>query len=146
MHVLRAEKGYIIVGQETDGTVTPDDLGLGWAIGKAKSDFVGKRGMVRAGLTGPDRRQLVGLAPADARVPQDGAQLLPTADARQAEGHVTSAYASAVLGRPIALGLLAGGRARQGETVFATRLDGPPQPLTVVAPVFWDPEGTRLHG
>ena len=39
MHVLRAEKGYIIVGQETDGTATPDDVGLGWAIGKAKDRF-----------------------------------------------------------------------------------------------------------
>ena len=47
MHVLRAEKGYIIVGQETDGTVTPDDVGLGWAIGKSKPDFVGKRSLAR---------------------------------------------------------------------------------------------------
>ena len=39
MHVLRAEKGYIIVGQETDGTATPDDVGLGWAIGKAEAGF-----------------------------------------------------------------------------------------------------------
>ena len=31
LHVLRAEKGYPIIGQETDGTVTPDDLGLGRA-------------------------------------------------------------------------------------------------------------------
>ena len=49
MHVLRAEKGYIIVGQETDGTVTPDDLGLDWAVGKTKPDFVGKRSLVAAG-------------------------------------------------------------------------------------------------
>ena len=61
MHVLRAEKGYIIVGQDTDGTVTPDDAGLSWAIGKAKPDFVGKRSLERAALSAPDRRQLVGL-------------------------------------------------------------------------------------
>ncbi len=65
MHVLRAEKGYIIVGQETDGTVTPDDLGLGWAIGKGKADFVGKRSLARPDFRKPDRRQLVGLATAD---------------------------------------------------------------------------------
>ncbi len=47
MHVLRAEKGYIIVGQDTDGTVTPDDAGLSWAIGKNKADFVGKRSLQR---------------------------------------------------------------------------------------------------
>ena len=52
MHVLRAEKGYIIVGQETDGTVTPDDAGLGWAVGKNKPDFVGKRSLAR-----PRRRE-----------------------------------------------------------------------------------------
>ena len=45
--MLRAEKGYIIVGQETDGTVIPADLGLDWAIGKAKRDFVGKRSLTR---------------------------------------------------------------------------------------------------
>ncbi|MCO6416319.1 2Fe-2S iron-sulfur cluster-binding protein [Siccirubricoccus sp. KC 17139] len=146
MHVLRAEKGYVIVGQETDGTVTPLDLGLGWVIGKAKRDFIGKRSLARAEMQRPDRRQLVGLAPLEGRAPEEGAQLLARPGAREAEGHVTSAYASAALGRPIALGLLARGRARHGETVLATRLDGPPQPLQIVPPVFWDPEGKRLHG
>ena len=47
MHVLRAEKGYIIVGQETDGTVIPADLGLDWTIAKSKPDFVGKRSLAR---------------------------------------------------------------------------------------------------
>ena len=70
MHVLRAEKGYIIVGQETDGTVTPDDAGLGWAIGKTKPDFVGKRSLARETMHAPDRKQLVGLLTAD---PQGGA-------------------------------------------------------------------------
>src|SRR5204863_530722 len=65
MHVLRAEKGYIIVGQDTDGTVTPDDAGLGWAIGKNKPDFVGKRSLERAAMTSPQRRQLVGLLTTD---------------------------------------------------------------------------------
>ena len=61
MHVLRAEKGYIIVGQETDGTVIPADLGLDWAIGKAKRDFVGKRSLTRPDMLRADRKQLVGL-------------------------------------------------------------------------------------
>src|SRR5207244_12925799 len=60
MHVLRAEKGYIIVGQDTDGTVTPDDAGLGWAIGKNKPDFVGQRSLARPAMVSPDRRPLVG--------------------------------------------------------------------------------------
>jgi glycine cleavage system aminomethyltransferase T len=65
MHVLRAEKGYIIVGQETDGTVTPLDLGMGWIVSKAKRDFIGKRSFARADTTRDDRKQLVGLLPED---------------------------------------------------------------------------------
>ena len=85
MHVLRAEKGYIIVGQDTDGTVTPDDAGLGWAIGKAKPDFVGKRSLARpdhASRSG--RKQLVGLLTDDpAVVLEEGAQIV--ADPKPAE-------------------------------------------------------------
>jgi sarcosine oxidase subunit alpha len=94
-----------------------------------------------------DRRQLVGLRPHDGRnLPDEGAQLIATATSREAEGHVTSAYRSASLGHPIALGLLAGGRARLGDTVFATSLNGPPMALEVVSPVFLDPKGDRLRG
>jgi sarcosine oxidase subunit alpha len=145
MHVLRAEKGYVIVGQETDGTVTPDDLGYGWAIGKAKRDFIGKRSLARPDMRRADRLQLVGLRPRDGRVPDEGAQLVASAAGQgaaqgTAQGHVTSAYDRAVLG------LLRGGRGRMGETVFATSLDGPALALEVVAPVFLDPKGERLHG
>ena len=74
MHVLRAEKGYLVIGQDTDGRVTPDDAGLARAIGRNKRDFVGKRSLERAELRRPDRRQLVGLLPRDGRVPPEGAQ------------------------------------------------------------------------
>ncbi len=147
MHVLRAEKGFIIVGQETDGTVTPDDAGLTWAIGKAKRDFIGKRSLARPDMLRPDRRQLVGLLPVDGNsLPDEGAQLLAEPAARQAQGHVTSAYRSATLGHPIALGLLEAGRARLGETVWATNLAGPPVALRLVGPVFHDPKGDRVNG
>jgi sarcosine oxidase subunit alpha len=146
MHVLRAEMGYIIVGQETDGTVTPDDLGLSWAVGARKRDFIGRRSLRLPDLRREDRLQLVGLAARDRTVPDESAQLVGAADgAPPSLGHVTSAYWSAVLDRPIALGLLARGRQRHGETVFATRLDGPPQALEVVAPQFLPPRG-RQHG
>ena len=65
MHVLRAEKGFIIVGQETDGTVTPDDVGLNGLVSKVKADFVGKRSLARPDLVGEGRKQLVGLMTAD---------------------------------------------------------------------------------
>jgi sarcosine oxidase subunit alpha len=150
MHVLRAEKGYIIVGQDTDGTVTPVDLGMEWAIGKAKSDFVGKRSLVRSDLVKPNRPQLVGLLTQDSSfVPDMGAQIVPVAQPQpgsSALGFVSSSYDSAVLGRSIVMGLVASGRARMGETVFVTRLDGDAVPATIVDPIFYDPQGERLHG
>jgi len=149
MHVLRAEKGYLIVGQDTDGTATPDDMGLTWAIGKKKRDFVGKRSIGRASMQDPARRQFVGLRTADPAVVLDeGVQLVETPGQSvpmKIVGHVTSAYASAALGRSIALAMLAGGRARAGSTVYAA-MPGGDMPVTVTSTVFYDPEGARLHG
>jgi sarcosine oxidase subunit alpha len=146
MHVLRAEKGFVIVGQETDGTVTPGDLGL--PQGMAKADFVGKRSLLRPDMLAADRRQLVGLLTDDpAIVPEEGAQLVGEASqapGAPALGHVTSAYRSPALGRSIALALLAGGRARIGERVFVAGARGA-MAVTVTAPVFLDPQGERLH-
>ena len=139
MHVLRAECGYIIVGQETDGTVTPQDLGLDGMIGKTKRDFVGKRSLARPDLAAPNRKQLVGLLTDDPTlVIEEGAQLV--ADPRravpmQALGHVTSSYFSANCGRSIALALVAGGRGRIGETLHATTPTGF-APVKVASPVF----------
>ena len=148
MHVLRAEKGYIIVGQDTDGTVTPDDAGLGWAIGKNKPDFLGKRSLQRPAMTSPDRRQLVGLLTEDPRVVLDeGAQLMAQPGApvpTRPEGFVTSSYHSATLGRSIALALVAGGRARSGQTLYAPMPAGD-VPVQVTSPVFYDPKGERLN-
>jgi sarcosine oxidase subunit alpha len=148
MHVLRAEKGYIIVGQDTDGTVTPDDVGLSWAIGKNKSDFVGKRSLARPAMTSPDRLQLVGLLTRDPHtVLEEGSQVMAEVGTRpptRALGHVTSSYYSAALGRSIAMARIAGGRARLGQTLYVP-VDGSDVPVEVASPVFYDPEGKRLH-
>jgi sarcosine oxidase subunit alpha len=149
MHVLRAEKGYIIVGQETDGTVTPDDAGLGWAIGKTKPDFVGKRSLQRPSMSAPDRKQLVGLFTADPQVVLDEGSQIMQGPGQQPPvrpiGHVTSSYDSAVLGKSIALALLSGGRARMGETLYVPTGSGDIA-VKVTSPVFYDPEGARLNG
>jgi sarcosine oxidase subunit alpha len=149
MHVLRAEKGYIIVGQDTDGTVTPDDVGLGWAIGKNKADFVGKRSLMRPAMSAPQRRQLVGLMSKDPQVVlEEGAQVLAEAGARPPShplGHVTSSYHSACLGRSIALGLVSGGRTRLGETLYVPGAHGETA-VEVTATVFYDASGARIHG
>lgn len=148
MHVLRAEKGYIIVGQDTDGTVTPDDVGLAWAIGRDKPDFVGKRSLARPAFASADRRQLVGLRTLDPRVVlEEGAQVMAEAGTRpptRAIGHVTSSYYSSVLGRSIAMGLIAGGRARVGQTLHVLVAERDVA-VEVSSPVFYDPEGKRLH-
>ncbi len=148
MHVLRAEKGFIIVGQDTDGTVTPMDAGLDWAIGKKKPDFVGKRSLARPDIVAPGRKQLVGLLTEDPNVVLDeGAQIV--ADPAQAVpmtmiGHVTSSYWSATLGRSIALAMVAGGQGRMGETLYVPMPDRTHR-VVVSEMVFLDAEGTRLH-
>ena len=148
MHVLRAEKGYIIVGQETDGTATPDDAGLGWAIGRNKKDFVGKRSLSRPALAASGRKQLVGLLTEDPlSVLEEGAQIV--ADPAQKIpmtmiGHVTSSYQSAALGHSIALAMVADGRARLGQTLHVPMPDRT-MAVRVVSSVFYDPEGERLN-
>ena len=149
MHVLRAEKGYIIVGQDTDGTVTPDDAGLAWAIGKAKKDFVGKRSLARPDMMAANRKQLVGLLTDDpGAVLEEGAQIVATADPKpgaHAFGHVTSAYLSPALGRSIALALIESGRRRLGEKLYSSDARRR-RAVTAVDTVFFDKEGARLNG
>jgi len=110
--ILRLEKGHFIVGQDTDGTVTPDDAGLSWAIGRNKADFVGKRSLQRPALQSPDRRQLVGLLTTDPQlVLEEGSQVLGQAENAapvRPLGHVTSSYYSATLDRSIAMALALG--------------------------------------
>jgi sarcosine oxidase, subunit alpha len=148
MHVLRAEKGYVIVGQDTDGTATPDDVGLSWAIGRNKADFIGKRSIGRAAMKAPQRKQLVGLRTLDpGTVLEEGAQVVALGGQKPPMtllGHVTSSYFSAALGHSIALAMVAGGRARHGQTMFVPMPRGN-IPVQVTSPVFYDPEGTRLH-
>ena len=150
MHVLRAEKGFIIVGQETDGSVTPVDLGMNWLLSKEK-DFLGKRSLARPDCLREDRKQLVGLLSSDRRtVLPEGTQLIEEAGRTGPApvpmcGHVTSSYHSACLGHPVALALVAGGRARKGDNVFAALPGREPLPVQVVSPVFYDPEGERQH-
>jgi sarcosine oxidase subunit alpha len=150
MHVLRAEKGYPIVGQDTDGTVTPHDLGMSWIVRNDDSDFIGKRSLARPDALRPDRKQLVGLLPTDrtTRLPE-GAQVIAASAAESPPvpmlGHVTSSYRSAALGRPFALGMLRGGRSLVGRTVDAA-LATAAVPCEVTAPSFVDPEDARRDG
>jgi sarcosine oxidase subunit alpha len=150
MHVLRAEKGYPIIGQDTDGTVTPQDLGMSWVVSKKKPDFVGKRSFSRPENLRPDRKHLVGLLPVqrDVLLPE-GAQLIadpePGPPPVPMLGHVTSSYRSVALEGTFALALVKGGRDRIGDTLYSTVADRL-VPVTVTEPVLYDPEGARRDG
>ncbi len=150
MHVLRAEKGYIIVGQDTDGSVTPADLGMEWLVSKDK-DFIGRRSLLRPDTARDDRKQLVGLLSEDPSVViPEGSQLVDDASASASApvpmlGHVTSSYESPALGRSIALALVKAGRRRTGEMLLAPLRDGRRIRARIVSPVFLDPEGTRQN-
>ncbi|MCD9878672.1 sarcosine oxidase subunit delta family protein [Streptomyces guryensis] len=150
MHVLRAEKGYPIIGQDTDGTITPHDLGMSWAVSKKKPDFIGKRSFARADAVRPDRKHLVGLLPEDpGTFLPEGTQLVAESELPAPPvpmlGHVTSSYRSAALGRTFALALIKGGRERIGERLYAVVRDRL-VPVTVAGPVLYDPEGARRDG
>lgn len=149
MHVLRAEKGYIIVGQDTDGTVTPNDAGLDWAVGKKKTDFVGIRGLTRPDLVAKGRRQLVGLKTKDPRtVLEEGAQIVDNPSQpipMKMIGHVTSSYWSENCGRSIAFALLEGGRDRVGQSFYVPMPTGLIE-VEVTGMVFFDEKGERLNG
>ncbi|BCH63855.1 sarcosine oxidase subunit alpha [Agrobacterium vitis] len=149
MHVLRAEKGYIIVGQDTDGTLTPDDANYGWAVSKKKTDFVGIRGLKRPDLVQEGRKQLVGLKTKDPNdVLEEGAQIVANPNQPKPMtmlGHVTSSYWSENLGQSIAIATVAGGRARMGETLYVPMPDKTIA-VEVTDMVFYDKEGSRIHG
>ncbi len=152
MHVLRAEKGYPIVGQDTDGTVTPQDAGMDWIVSKQK-EFIGRRSYSRVDTTRPDRKHMVGVLPVDRRtVLPEGAQLVEVGtsigdgpDPVPMLGHVTSSYHSAALDRPFGLALLAGGRDRIGERVLAPVGEQLIE-VEVTSPVLYDPEGAKRDG
>lgn len=149
MHVLRAEKGYVIVGQDTDGSVTPADLGMDWIVNPSKGDFVGRRSLRRGDTARPDRKHLVGLLPVttDAQLPE-GAQIVLEDTGRipmPLAGHVTSSYRSPALERSFALAMVAGGHELHGRTVYAPLPEGTIA-CTVTSPTLYDPEGARRDG
>ena len=153
---MRAEKGFIMIGDETDGTVIPQDLGLDWAISKKKADYLGKRAQERPHMTDPDRWKLVGFETLDGSVLPDGsyavAEGLNANGQRNTQGRVTSTYFSPTLGRGIAMGLVLHGPDRMGEVLEFNTTRPPAKgeaPRTIkariVSPVFFDPEGEKQN-
>jgi len=149
LHVMRAEKGFIMIGDETDGTVIPQDLGLDWAISKKKPDYLGKRAQERVHMASPERWKLVGLQTLDGSVLPDGAYAVAEGvnanGQRNVQGRVTSTYFSPTLGRGIAMGLVRRGPERMGEVLDFPTTGGRVMQARIVSPVFYDPEGARQN-
>ena len=149
LHVLRAEKGYIVVGDETDGTTTPVDVGLDGLVSKKKADFIGKRSLEQSYLKGPNRKQLVGLLTEDpGEVLPDGAYAVRQVKDKppmEMIGQVTSSYRSPTLGRSIAMALIENGRARMGETISFPLPGGKVVKAKITDTVFYDKEGAKLN-
>ncbi len=147
MHIMRAEKGFIMIGDETDGTVIPQDLNLGWAISKKKADYLGKRGQERTHLASPDRWKLAGFETLTGGVIPDGSYIIADGfnanGQRNTQGRVTSTYYSPTLKKGIAMGLIRGGMDRLGEVVEFNTITGGTVKARVVDPVFYDKEGEK---
>jgi sarcosine oxidase subunit alpha len=149
MHVLRAEKGFIIVGQDTDGSATPSDLNMDWIVSKKKEDFLGKRSFIRSDTAREDRKHLVGLLINDKKtVLPEGSHIVEEASKKppmKMSGHITSSYFSPTLGYPIAMAMLKNGKNRHGETVLIPLMDGKIIEATITDSVFYDKEGVRQN-
>jgi len=149
LSVLRAEKGYILIGTDSDGMTLPDDLGMPGPLRAKKVDFVGKRSLLTPDALRPDRRQFVGLLPeSPGEIPAVGSHAVVHLDGlRRSIGWITSACHSPALGRSIALGMIEGGRAlaAAGATVELVHL-GKTARARVTGPCFVDAAGERLHG
>ncbi|MFD0860537.1 2Fe-2S iron-sulfur cluster-binding protein [Roseovarius aquimarinus] len=144
--ILRAEKGYILIGKDTDGLTMPHDLGWGGPRDRREDEYLGKRSLFTEAANSERRRQLVGLTvPPGAPPLPTGAHLVPQDGQRRSLGFVTSSYLSPTLGRPIALALLEAGQSRIGETVKVFD-NGAIYDATVAAACSFDPKGERLHG
>jgi len=147
MHLLRAEKGFIIVGQDTDATMTPIDLQMGWIVSKKKYDFIGKRSLYRSDTMREDRKQLVGLVTDNpSEVLEEGAQIVANINTTPVEmlGHVTSSYYSPNLNKSIALAVVRGGKNMMGQKLFIA-MENKNINVTIVDPVFLDKENVRLN-
>jgi sarcosine oxidase subunit alpha len=149
LHIMRAEKGFIMIGDETDGTVIPQDLGLDWAISKKKTDYLGKRGQERTFLASPDRWKLVGFDTLDGSVIPDGSYIIADGsnanNQRNVQGRVTSTYYSPTLKRGIAMGLLKHGPTRMGEVVEFNTVLGGTVKARVRDTVFFDKDGEKQN-
>jgi sarcosine oxidase subunit alpha len=148
MHLLRAEKGYIIVGQDTDGSVTPQDMDLEWMIGKNKKDFIGKRSLTRSDTIRSDRKQLVGIKPIDQKnILEEGQHIILSSNVKppvKMLGHITSSYVSPNLGYSFGMAVIKDGKKLIGSKAYVSSSAKEAFEVEIIKPIFIDEENKRL--
>ncbi|MDR1062760.1 MAG: (2Fe-2S)-binding protein [Azoarcus sp.] len=141
--LLRLEKGHVIIAQDTDGMTHPAEVGMGWAIGRKKPFFVGKRS-IEILEAQPPLRKLVGFVlPKDGPAPLEGQLILD--ERGDITGSITSCGDSGALGKFIGLAYCAPEQAVPGAKLPIRRESAPGGRLLadVVALPFYDPDNKR---
>lgn len=143
LEILRIEKGHVVVGGEIDGRATPHDLGLHRML-NPKAPYIGAPALQRPALQdSTGRLRMVGLA-SDSPIPE-GSMLVSSIPGTP-QGHVTGAGQRVLEDGYIALGFLRDGPERLGEQLTAwSPTRNASARVSVVDPVFYDPEGARYR-
>jgi sarcosine oxidase subunit alpha len=144
---LRAEKGHVIVGTESEQRVTLTDIGMGflWARQDTASKKVGAPAL-RACARQAGRMKLVGFRSSDSGVsPLDGDIVV---DGGEIVGYACTTRFSETLGWQYGMALLDEPYTQEGSEInFYQGLgqDSKRYTATVIPPHFYDPEGRRLR-
>ncbi|ANT54866.1 2Fe-2S iron-sulfur cluster-binding protein [Mesorhizobium amorphae] len=139
--LMRLEKGHVIIGQDTDGMTTPEELDMSWAVANSKPFFIGKRSLEIRNKT-LSSRKLVGFV----------LDRMPTAGLQESNlvvkngsiaGFITSIAFSPTLGRVIGLAYADRLDADLGSRIVLRASDGSEHHARVASPHFYDPENLR---
>jgi sarcosine oxidase subunit alpha len=141
---MRMEKGFLHIGADTDGTTVPDDVGFGKPASAKQSHYIGKRSLTLSEHVRPDRLQLIGLAGEGAADLPVGSHLRLPGSTEPTDGWITSAGALSTDGGPVAMAMLRAGRSQMDRVVSVHDGGQVVTRARVVAPMFYDPTGTRM--
>ncbi len=144
LSVLRAEKGFIIIGKDTDGETMPQDLGFAGPLRNKTQAYIGDRSLRLEKAQGTNRQQLVGITVNGQQPLATGAHIVTgELENKQSIGYVTSSYFSPTLNAPIALALVKNGHQRMNQKVTVFN-QGSQLIATVTQPTFVDLEGNFI--
>lgn len=137
--LLRLEKGHLIVGQDTDGTTNPYEVGLGWGVRLDKAHFHGRHSL--SVLSGRVSRRLVGFR-MDAAAADSVRECHLVIEGGRIAGRVTSVAYSPTLEVTVGLAMMVADLGEPGRR-FTIRVDGHLVSAEVVPLPFYDPDNLR---